>query len=241
MENIQKMKVSKIVAQNFKTAKVFTAHGIDFCCNGGIPLEEACENKKVDLISITKELKQVLQTPEPENFEAMPMDALASYIEQTHHTYVRNTIPALTTYFEKVAKVHGERHPELLEIRDSFQQSAIELEKHMQKEEQILFPYIKAMANAAKSNYPLSAPHFGDVKNPIALMKHEHQQEGDRFKKIVELTNQYHAPKDACQTYRVSFSMLQDFEQDLHKHIHLENNILFPTAIKAFEKMGTSH
>ena len=237
MENLSKMKVSKIVAQNFKTAKVFTTYGIDFCCNGGIPLEEACEIQNVDIDTIIGELRMALTTAETEDFSAMPMDTLTEYIEKTNHTYVRNTIPALTTYLQKIASVHGERHPELLEIRDSFQQSAIELANHMQKEEQVLFPYIKAMANATKSGYPLSAPHFGNVKNPIAMMEHEHQQEGDRFKKIAKLTDQYTAPKDACQTYSVSFSMLQEFEQDLHKHIHLENNILFPSAVKAFEEL----
>ncbi len=237
MENLATTKVSKIVAQNYKTARVFTAHGIDFCCNGGIPLAQACEQQQADLETVTKEIKQALAEPETENFEAMPIDQLAGYIEKTHHSYVRSTVPALMTYLDKVARVHGERHPELLEIRDLFEQSASELAQHMTKEEQILFPYLQAMAASLKNGYSLSEPHFGHVKNPIAMMEAEHEQEGSRFKKIAALTNHYTPPKDACQTYRVAFSMLQAFEEDLHKHIHLENNILFPTAIRAFEKL----
>jgi len=200
-------------------------------------LAQACEQHQVDLDKITKEIEAALTLPETENFRAMPMEQLADYIEKTHHTYVRNTMPALMTYLEKAARVHGERHPELLEVRDLFEQSALELNQHMMKEEQILFPYIKAMSASFKNGYPLSAPHFGHLKNPIAMMEAEHEQEGDRFKKIAMLTNNYVPPKDACQTYRVAFSMLQEFEADLHKHIHLENNILFPSVIVSFEQV----
>lgn len=237
MENLATTKVSKIVAQNYKAARVFTAHGIDFCCNGGIPLAQACEQQNVDLEAVTEEVRAALKAPETESFSDMPMDELASYIEKTHHAYVRSTVPALMTYLDKVARVHGERHPELLKIRDLFKESASELTQHMAKEEQLLFPYLQAMAASLKSGYPLSEPHFGHVKNPIAMMVAEHEQEGGRFKEIAALTNHYTPPKDACQTYRVAFSMLQAFEEDLHKHIHLENNILFPTALQAFEKL----
>lgn len=237
MKNLATTKVGKIVAQNFKTAKVFTDHSIDFCCNGGISLNQACENQKVDLNAIIDELKAALAIPGMDNYGVMCMDELVDYIENIHHTYVRNTMPALLTYLKKIAQVHGEEHPELLVVRDLFEQSAKELISHMQKEEQVLFPYIKAMANAEKAKFSLSAPHFGNVKNPITVMEQEHQNEGDRFKKIAALTNQYTTPKDGCQTYRVAFSMLQEFEQDLHKHIHLENNILFPKAMKAFESI----
>jgi len=236
MDDLTMTKVSKIVAQNYNTAKVFTAHSIDFCCNGGIALAKACEQQQVDLEIITEQIKHALQTPETENFKNMPIDKLAAHIEKTHHTYVRDTIPALTTYLEKVSDVHGEKHPELLEIRDLFKQSASELLQHMEKEEQILFPYVQAMIASLRDKYPLSAPHFGHVKNPIAMMEEEHEQEGNRFKTIAVLSNNYSPPGDACQTYQVAYSMLQEFEQDLHKHIHLENNILFPNAMSVYDK-----
>jgi len=235
MENLASSKVSKIVARNYKTAQVFTAHGIDFCCNGGIPLEQACQQQGVDLHNIIEEINQALATPETENFAAIPLDDLVRHIERVHHTYVRSTVPALTAYLTKLCKVHGERHPELFQIKALFDQSAVELTQHMAKEEQILFPYIQALAASQRGQFPLSRPHFGHLQNPITMMESEHEQEGTRFKKIAALTDGYTPPKDACQTYRVAFLTLQEFENDLHKHIHLENNILFPNALSMYE------
>lgn len=235
MDNLARIKVSKIVAQNYKTAQVFTAHGIDFCCNGGIPLEQACQQKGIDLQVVTKQIEQALATPEAENFAAMPLDDLVRHIEKVHHIYVRNTIPALTAYLTKLCRVHGERHPELFEVKKLFDQSAVELLQHMAKEEEILFPYIQALAAAQRGQFPLSPPHFGHLQNPITLMESEHEQEGSRFKKIAALTDGFTPPKDACQTYRVAFMVLQEFETDLHKHIHLENNILFPNALTMYK------
>ncbi len=153
MQNLAATKVSKIVAQNYKTAQVFTAHGIDFCCNGGIPLEQACEQQNVDVQVVTDQINRALATPETENFAAMPLDELVRHIEKVHHHYVRNTIPALTTYLTKLCRVHGERHPELFEIKALFDQSAVELTQHMAKEEEILFPYIQALAAAQKGKF----------------------------------------------------------------------------------------
>lgn len=235
MEHLASTKVSKIVAQNYKTAQVFTAHGIDFCCNGGIPLEQACQQQDVDLQTVIAEVNQALATPQAEDFAAMPLDDLVRHIESVHHAYVRNTVPALTAYLTKLCKVHGERHPELFEIKKLFDQSATELEQHMVKEEQILFPYIQALAAARRGKFPLSAPHFGHLQNPITMMEAEHEQEGARFKEIAALADGFTPPKDACQTYRVAYMVLQEFEADLHKHIHLENNILFPNALAMYE------
>ena len=131
-----------------------------------------------------------------------------------------------------MCKVHGQSHPELFEINELFKGCAGELALHMKKEELILFPFIKKMESAIRTGQTIEQPHFGTVENPIAMMQDEHVIEGERFVKIAELTNNYTPPSDACNTYRVTFSMLQEFEQDLHKHIHLENNILFPRAIE---------
>jgi len=169
------------------------------------------------------------------DFKSWPLDLLADYIEKTHHRYVEEKIPVLLQFLDKLNKVHGERHPELFEINELFKGCAGELTQHMKKEELILFPFIKNMVKASINHQFIQEPSFGTVENPIAMMMEEHDAEGERFRKIVLLTNNYTVPSDACSTYRVTFAMLQEFEQDLHKHIHLENNILFPKAM-ALEK-----
>ena len=166
------------------------------------------------------------------------MTDLVDHIVGVHHKYVETTIPALKFYLDKIAKVHGNNHPELLEIRDEFFKTADALTSHMKKEEFILFPYIKAMESARKNHFPLSPAHFGGIENPIAMMEEEHDTEGERFRKISALSNNYTPPSDACQTYKVAFAMLQEFENDLHTHIHLENNILFPESKEVFANLN---
>jgi regulator of cell morphogenesis and NO signaling len=143
---------------------------------------------------------------------------------------VEEKTPTLLQFLDKLCKVHGNAHPELFEIHDLFKGCAGELAQHMKKEEFILFPFIKRLVKAVANNEAIEMPPFGTVDNPIAMMKHEHDAEGERFRRIVALTDNYTPPADACNTYKVTFAMLQEFEQDLHKHIHLENNILFPKA-----------
>ena len=144
--------------------------------------------------------------------------------------------PSILSVILKLEQVHGAAHPELFEIKNLFKRTADELTQHMKKEELILFPYIKQMVEAARNKTPLSAPGFGTVANPIAMMMEEHENEGNRFEKIVAISNNYTPPADGCNTYKVTFQMLQEFESDLHTHIHLENNILFPKAIVLQEK-----
>lgn len=236
MNQLAEKKVGKIVADNFRTAKVFTGFGIDFCCKGGIKLSEACEIRGLDTETVIQELLPVFQTEDSTEYQGMEMGELVDHIVEVHHKYVENTIPALKFYLDKINRVHGERHPELEEIKNLFFGAADALTVHMKKEEFILFPYIKAMEEAVKNDFPLSAPHFGHIDNPITMMEEEHDTEGERFRKIAELSGGYTAPADACQTYRVAFSMLEEFENDLHTHIHLENNILFPLAQQVFAK-----
>ena len=166
------------------------------------------------------------------DYQSWPLDLLADYIEKKHHRYVQEKTLEIQPYLDKICKVHGERHPELLEIKEEFNASAGELAAHMKKEEMILFPFIRKMTKAKLENTKVDAAHFGTVKNPIQMMMNEHTVEGNRFRKIEELSNNYTPPLDACNTYRVSFALLKEFEQDLHLHIHLENNILFPRAIE---------
>ena len=232
----QEKTIGDFVAENFRTAEVFKKYNIDFCCKGGRTVEEACDNKKVSPQQIYQELEEIVnRKSEDIDFNSWPLDLLADYVEKTHHKYVEEKSAMLIPYLNKLCKVHGERHPELFEINELFIGSAQDLAAHMKKEELILFPFIKQMVEAKKNGEALPAPRFGTVENPVAMMKHEHEAEGERFVKIAELTNNYEFPDDACGTYQVTYRMLEDFQNDLHKHIHLENNILFPKAI-AMEK-----
>ena len=234
MNVLEQPTIGEYVAKDFRTAAVFSKYGIDFCCKGNRTIEEASEKKNLDFVQIEKEITQLLETKSDGaiDFRSWPSDLLIDYIEKTHHRYVTEKSAVLLPFLDKLCKVHGHSHPELFEINELFIGCASELAQHMEKEEGVLFPFIKKMVEALRTGVPIEQPHFGTVENPIAMMKHEHENEGDRFVKIAELTNNYTPPSDACNTYKVTFAMLQEFEQDLHKHIHLENNILFPKAIE---------
>lgn len=225
--------IGSFVAEDFRTAAVFTKYGIDFCCKGGRTLEEVCEKKAINQGQLTAELAQTLQqqTSNSIDFRQWPLDLLADYIEKTHHRYVEEKIPVLLQFLNKLSKVHGERHPELVEINELFTGCAQELSQHLKKEELVLFPFVRKMVSATITGQPVETPHFGTVENPVAMMMHEHDGEGERFRKIAALSDNYTPPADACNTYKVTYAMLKEFEEDLHKHIHLENNILFPSAI----------
>lgn len=232
MNAIEQMTIGEYVAQDFRTAAVFSKYGIDFCCKGHRTLEEVCDTKGMDISVLQNELSSVLNTKGDGciDFKSWPTDLLIDYIEKTHHRYVEEKTPTLLQFLDKLCKVHGNAHPELFEVYDLFKGCAGELAQHMKKEELILFPFIKRLVSATIHNETIEMPPFGTVDNPIAMMKEEHDAEGERFRKIVTLTDNYTPPADACNTYKVTFAMLQEFEQDLHKHIHLENNILFPKA-----------
>ncbi|MGH1438306.1 MAG: iron-sulfur cluster repair di-iron protein [Lewinella sp.] len=223
--------VGEVVAKDFRTASVFKSHRIDFCCKGNRSINEVCIQNNLNVDTLVEELNQVAQVASEGtiDFQSWDMDLLADYIEKKHHRYVEKKIPELRAFLNKIAKVHGDRHPELIEIEALFTASANELTAHMEKEETILFPYVRKMASDGNGQ----RPPFGTIQNPITMMMHEHDNEGERFRKIAALSDNYNPPQDACTTYRVAFAMLSEFENDLHKHIHLENNILFPKAIQA--------
>jgi regulator of cell morphogenesis and NO signaling len=229
--------IGDFVAKDYRTAAVFSKYGIDFCCKGQRTIEEVCNNKGINEDDLLRDLNQVLNTKNDSgvDFNSWPLDLLIDYIEKTHHRYVEDKTQALIPFLDKLCSVHGSNHPELFEINQLFNDSAQELAAHMKKEEMILFPFVKEMINATKSHGSIGKPFFGTVKNPISTMMNEHDAEGERYRTIAALTNNYTPPQDACNTYQVTYAMLQEFEQDLHKHIHLENNILFPKA-KALEK-----
>ncbi|HNP07804.1 MAG TPA: iron-sulfur cluster repair di-iron protein [Cyclobacteriaceae bacterium] len=240
MKNTAEKTISEIVADDYRAAQVFKNHSIDFCCKGNRSVGEACEEKNIDANKLLEEIEQVKQNKPSSttDFKKWPLDLLADYIEKTHHRYVEEKLPILKQYLHKLCQVHGDRHPELFEISEEFNMSAGELAAHMKKEEFILFPYIRKMAKSKESKTTLDAPNFGTVQNPVQMMMDEHTTEGDRFEKISKLSNKYTPPADGCNTYRVTYALLNEFEEDLHLHIHLENNILFPKAIEMEKELS---
>ena len=231
--DIRNEQIGSIVANDFRTAAIFKKYGIDFCCKGGRTIEEATEKKGLDKNKIYQDIESLPQSNGGEiDFTSWPLDLLSDYVEKTHHRYIREKSPILQQFLDKLCKVHGSRHPELFEIKELFEESVKDLGEHLVKEEQILFPFIRKMVESKTNNTDFEQPQFGTVENPVNMMMHEHTAEGERFEKISALSDAYTPPADACNTYRVAYQMLEDFENDLHRHIHLENNILFPKSIE---------
>lgn len=226
--------LGQIAAKDLRKAQVFKKYGLDFCCGGKKTVKEACAEKGLDVTKIEQELQQADKIPSsrPLPYGDWSLDFLSDYIVNTHHTYVRKTLPDIRTYAEKVVKVHGSHHPELLRIHDLVEEINMELMSHMLKEEKVLFPYIKELAVANANAQPMHDLKFGTVKDPINMMEMEHELVGKNLDEIRKLSNNYQLPEDACASYSLLYRMLDEFEEDLHLHIHLENNILFPKALE---------
>jgi len=224
--------IGELVAQDYRSASVFKKYGIDFCCQGGRTIYDACTKKNINQKSVIDDLELSMRTPDQQtiDYASWPLDLLADYIEKKHHRYVEDKTKEIQPYLDKICKIHGERHPELIEISKQFNAAAGELAQHMKKEELILFPFVRKMTKAIRENVQIATPHFGTIQNPILMMMQEHSTEGERFSLIADYSKNYTPPHDACSTYKVAFALLKEFEEDLHLHIHLENNILFPKA-----------
>ncbi len=236
MENIATLTLGEIVKDNYKAAPVFEKFGLDFCCKGNQNFNDACKEGGIEPSSVIKELKQVNNDKdESVDFDAWPLDILVDYIRKRHHAYVEEKTPIIKSYLDKIESVHGANHPELKQVRDIFFEIGGELTVHMKKEELMLFPFIKRIQHAKDTRTVASSPLFVSVEKPIDMMMDDHAVEGEKFRKIATLANQYQLPADACNTYAVTYQLLKEYEEDLHLHIHLENNILFPKAI-ALEK-----
>lgn len=242
MSSFTDLPVGNIVARNYKAAEVFDKYRIDFCCQGKKTLGDACKQKNVDISMLSAELEKVMEEPKGPSmdFQTWSPDLLCDYIEKTHHRYVSEAIPVLSQYLEKVVRVHGQRHPELIEVYWHFREVANELLQHMTKEERILFPYIRDLVSQKMTGSDFSPPPFGTIQNPIRMMEQEHDVAGDHLHQVAGLTRNYSPPDDACTTYRVTFAKLDEFEKDLHRHVHLENNVLFPQAIALENELATS-
>ena len=226
--------LGQLAAEDFRKAQVFKKYGLDFCCGGNKTLKQACLEKDLDVKTLNQELQnmnQIAPANRPLAYQDWTLDLLTDYIVQVHHSYVKKNMPDLQAYARKVMTVHGSRHPELNSVNELVEASVEELSEHLLKEEQILFPYIKSLVAASASKKAVAAP-FGTVRNPIQMMEQEHEQVGNNFKELRRITNNFLIPEDACASYSMLYRLLADFEEDLHLHIHLENNILFPKAIQ---------
>jgi regulator of cell morphogenesis and NO signaling len=233
MNDIHASTIKDIVTNDYRTAAVFEKYSLDFCCGGGKTIEQACKEKSVNPMVVFEELKNSFSNlPSDESrLNEIELDALIDHIVTTHHAYVLKALPAILKHTHKVASVHGDRHPEVIRIAERFAIVAEELQHHMLKEERILFPYIKSLVRSKTLKTAMPRPHFGSVENPIRMMEAEHQSAGNELYEIRSLSSSYAPPDDACTTFKVSYLELQQFEFDLHNHVHLENNILFPKAV----------
>ena len=232
--------LGQIAAKDLRKAQIFKKYGLDFCCGGKKTVKEACAEKNLDVTKVEQELQHADQLPSsrPIPYGDWSLDFLADYIVNTHHSYVAKNLPDIKTYAEKVMRVHGSRHPELVRIHQLVEEIYTELTAHMAKEERVLFPYIKELVAAAKNTVPMSAAHFGTVQNPINMMEMEHEMVGKHLEEIRSLSNNYLLPADACASYSLLYRLLDEFEEDLHLHIHLENNILFPKALEMEKRLN---
>ena len=204
---------------------------LDYCCGGATSLAEECGRRGVCLEQVVAELEPL--SPSSRQTPTVDPIALIAHIVDTHHAYVRQSIPIIQQHLAKVVAAHGARHAELASIEKEFSTVAQELLQHLMKEDQVLFPYIDALEHAVRHSGPHPPDMFGTVQIPIRRMEIEHQEAGDAMAAIRELGRDYEVPADACGTYRLVF---EEFERDLHTHVHLENNVLFPAAIELEEK-----
>jgi len=233
MSNISEQTLASLVTKHHQSAKVLEKYNLDFCCKGKRTLAEACNEKNVSLTDILYEL-QLYTAPANDlhlPFEQMSAEQLIGYILIHHHFYVKQSMPTIFGHLEKVANKHGDRFPYMPVVLQLFSTIQEEMTMHMQKEEMILFPRIKEIEQLAKDkNTPPTI--IGYLSGPINVMLAEHEHAGELLYEIRRLTNNYTAPEDACTTFKVSLEELKAFEEDLHKHVHLENYILFPLAEK---------
>jgi regulator of cell morphogenesis and NO signaling len=212
--------------------RVFEKLGIDYCCGGARSLEEACTAARVPVDEVLRSLDAAPTAQAAVEWQTAPLQSLIEHILARHHAYVRSEIPRLEALLAKVNSVHGERHAELADIQASFRGLGQELLMHCMKEEQILFPYIIEMEQTLAQRRPVRPPMFGTLRNPVQMMMMEHDSAGEALRAIREASSGFTVPEDACVSYQTLYRALAEFEADLHQHIHLENNILFPRAVE---------
>ncbi len=239
MQALLEKTVAEIVAESPSSIRVFETFGIDYCCGGKRNLKDACTRLNVDatrLLSLLTEAAADLSAPVPGEWNEKRLSDLVAYIVETHHAYIRRESPRIELMLEKVVMRHGHTYAQLSEIKKLFDAMVQELANHLMKEEQILFPWIARMEAAVSINERALPPAcFASVKRPIANMMAEHDDAGALLSQIRNLSNGFRAPEGACATFQALYLALEEFERDLHRHVHLENNILFPRAIEMEE------
>jgi regulator of cell morphogenesis and NO signaling len=237
MENLLLSKtLAQIVNENHQAASVFEKYGLDFCCKGKRSLQTACDEKKLSVTDVTAELEKLIgsKAKPVDDFDKISLTKLVNYIVSTHHAYVKQEAPQIFTYLQKVASKHGERHNELYKTLETFTSLKEEMESHMHKEEFVLFPRIIELETSDEQDINRISHNY--LQAPVTVMEHEHEHAGKLLEEIKNHSDNYTPPEDACTTYRLAFAALKAFEFDLHQHIHLENNILFPKALELFRK-----
>ena len=239
--SVSTVKTVRELALEFPEAtRIFEKIGIDYCCGGDRSLEEACVASSLSLDEVLDSLELAQETARSKrsdrDWQTEPLADLVAHINTAHHKYTREEIGRLGPLFDKVCSVHGKNHPELRQVRAVFHDLGQELTTHMMKEEMVLFPYIVRMEESVIEKEPVVPPPFGSVQNPVAMMMHEHDSAGDALRAMRQASAGYTPPGDACVSYQTLYQALADFEANLHQHIHLENNILFPRAIKMEQK-----
>ncbi|GIU81510.1 MAG: iron-sulfur cluster repair di-iron protein [Acidobacteria bacterium] len=231
--------IREIALEYPQSVRVFERYKIDYCCGGRKFLEEVCQSLGLEAEKIWHEIQnEIAENSEQTEFpERKKASELVDYILEKHHVYTKDAIERLKPLMEKVCRRHGKAYPELLELQKAFLSLADELLVHMKKEEMVLFPYIKVLSAVVSTNFPISEPHFGTVKNPVRMMMLEHDASGDILRQMRSITNDYSLPEGACPSFTALYYELEELEKDLHRHIHLENNVLFPQAVELEEKV----
>jgi len=242
MSTVTAKTVRELAVENPAATRVFEKFGIDYCCGGSQSLEEACEKGNLAIDQVLESLgraEEATRTARPaRDWPHEPLSELISHITTTHHVYTREEIVRLRALLQKVCSVQGKNHPELLDIQTAFAYLSQELTAHMMKEEMVLFPYIVRLEEAVLEKEPVVPAPFGTVSNPVAMMEHEHDSAGHALRTMRDSSQGYVPPSDACVSYQTLYQALAAFEADLHQHIHLENNILFPRAIALEQASG---
>ncbi len=222
---------------------IFESYGIDYCCGGGKSLQEACVKAKISAQDVLQSIHLAQQEgpADQQNRDWLhePLGTLITHIESAHHEYTRGEAARLVPMLRKLVSVHGKNHPELERVCAVFESLAVELTDHMEEEEAVLFPYIVGIAQTSTAAKPPQASGQITIREQVATMASEHEAAGEKLQAIRQASSGYRVPQDGCTTYRMVYRALAAFEADLHQHIHLENNILFPRAIKIEEKLGS--
>ncbi len=224
--------IGEIVAEDYRAAAIFENHGIDFCCGGKVSLATACATAAIDLDELVRQIADVKSTPvaRSENYAGWSLSFLIDYILNNHHTYINENAGPIAAYAHKIATVHGGHHSELLQIAAIFDKLAAELAEHLREEEDVFFPAVKRAETAGKAGATPEAKDRETITSSLAKLGREHEEVGDAIHRIRHLAKGFEVPDDGCNTFEVTYRKLEEFEDDIHKHVHLENNILFPKA-----------